>query len=149
MEVPVSVPTSRRAAFCGRRLHPDRRPELARVAARRGLPLRLVARSSDVGGQRGGRGQQAKADIASKKDDYDSDSSDTSAETFVAIASSFAAVKTKAKSWTIDSGASHHMTPHKEFLVDLKSATGSVRIGDDQLLDAQQSGTAVISTPQG
>ena len=49
--------------------------------------------------------------------------------------------------WMMDSGATHHITPHRSDFTDYTPATGSVRLRDKSTADQMGIGTAVFISP--
>jgi hypothetical protein len=58
----------------------------------------------------------------------------------------YTAVRTR---WMMDSGATHHMSPHKSDFADYTPCQGTVRLGDKSAVDQVGVGSVVFKTSQG
>src|SRR6266404_979810 len=51
--------------------------------------------------------------------------------------------------WMMDSGATHHISPHRSDFKDFTPSKGTVRIGDSSTISQEGVGTVVFKSPQG
>jgi hypothetical protein len=56
---------------------------------------------------------------------------------------------TQSDRWMLDSGATHHITPHRSDFKDYTSAKGTVRLGDKSGQEQIGVGSVIIKSPQG
>src|SRR6266404_5550185 len=62
---------------------------------------------------------------------------------------SVALYATSRSCWMMDSGATHHISPHRSDFKDFTPSKGTVRIGDSSTISQEGVGTVVFKSPQG